>query len=142
VPVHNDALIDRDCTEERQQVKRSPVRGRAASLEKASCAEEQRACTARENTARTLGLPPDPVENFNIVHQGFLPVAAWHLQDVKWRGIGQASIGCQPQSPEIAYRFACSAIDAIGRVWDARQNLEGSCQVDLIQALKQKQADL
>src|SRR5215472_7273260 len=61
---------------------------------------------------------------------------------IQRRRIGQGSIGCQPQSFQIANRRCGLAVDAIGRIWDARQNLERSCQVDLIDALEHKGTDM
>ena len=126
----------------RQQVKRRPVRRRPASLEQAGRAAEQRARAHGENAARACRLLPDPAQHFGVLHQGFLAEAARHMQDIQRRRIGQGRVRRQPQSFQIANRRGGLAVDAIGRVRDARQHLERSGQVDLIDALEQQGADV
>jgi hypothetical protein len=76
-----------------------------------------------------------------VFHQRFLTIAAWHMQDIEWRRVGQGCIRRQPQSPHIAHRSGGFAVDAIGRVWKAGQYLEGPCQIDLIQSFEQERTD-
>jgi hypothetical protein len=66
----------------------------------------------------------------------FLTTAARNMQNIKRRRVGQGGIGRQPQSFQIANRRRGLTVEAIGRIWDARQNLERSCQIDLIDALE------
>jgi len=77
-----------------------------------------------------------------IVHQGFLASTARNMQDIQRRRIGQGRIRREPQSFQIANRRCGLAVDAISRIWDARQHLERPCQVNLIDALEQEGADV
>ena len=78
------------------QVKRRPVRRRAASLEQASRATEQGARAYGENAARACRLPPDPAQHFGVFHQGLLAKAARHMKDIQRRRIGQGRIRRKP----------------------------------------------
>src|SRR5271165_1180710 len=102
------------------------MRRRPASLEEARCATEKRARAHGEYAARSCRLPPDPGEHFSVLHQGFLSEAARHMQYIERRSIGQGRIRRQSQSFQIANRCGRLAVDAIGRVRDARQYLEWS----------------
>jgi hypothetical protein len=64
------------------------------------------------------------------------------MKDIQRRRIGQGRIGSKPQAFQIANGRGCLAVDAIGRVRDAQQHLEWSCQVDLIYSLEQQGADV
>ena len=64
------------------------------------------------------------------------------MKDIQRRRIGQGSIGHKPQYFQIANGRCGFAVDAIGRIRDARRHLERSCQIDLIDALEQKGADI
>jgi hypothetical protein len=64
------------------------------------------------------------------------------MKNVQRRRVGQGRIGCQPQSFQVANGRCGLAVDAVGCVRDARQDLERSGQVDLIDALEQEGADM
>ena len=64
------------------------------------------------------------------------------MQDIQRRRIGQGRVRRKPQSFQVANGRRGLAVDAIGRVRDARQHLERSGQIDLIDALEQEGADL
>jgi hypothetical protein len=63
VPVDDHPFFHRDRAEERQQMKRSPVGRRAASLEQAGCTAEQGTGAYGEDAARFRRLPTDPAKH-------------------------------------------------------------------------------
>jgi hypothetical protein len=138
VPVDHDPLVDGDCAEIGQQVKRRPMRRRPAPLEQPGRAAKQGARAYGEDTVRTGCLLADPGEQVFILHQCFLTEAARHVQHIELRRVSPSRIGCQTQAVQVANRFDGLAIEAIGRVRDARQHLEGSGEVDLVEPLEEK----
>jgi hypothetical protein len=86
--------------------------------------------------------PSDPAKHLLIVHQGFLPKAAWHMQQVQLRCVREDAIRRQSQAGDVFHWFDRLAENAVGRVRDARQDFERSCEIDLIQVLEQQGADL
>lgn len=129
---HDHSLVHRNCAEERQQVKQSPVGRRPASPEQARCAAEQGACAHREDTARACRLLPYPAEHLVVLHQGLLTEAARHMQHIELWRVGQGRIRRQPQALQVANWFSRPGVDCVGRVRDARQHLERSGEVDLV----------
>src|SRR5580704_3917201 len=118
------------------------MRRRTPSLEEPRRATEQRAGTYRENAARAGYLLPDPGQHFGVLHQGFLPESAGDMKHIELWRIRQRRVRRQPQPLEVAYGLGGLAVEAVGRVRNARQHFERSCQVDLVEALKQQGTDL
>jgi hypothetical protein len=96
----------------------------------------------RENAARACRLLLDPPQHFSVLHQGFLAEATRHVQNIQRRRIGQGRVRRKPQSFQISNGLCGLAVDTVGRVRDARQHLERSGQIDLIDALEQEGADV
>jgi hypothetical protein len=91
----------------------------------------------------TSCLPADPGEQVFVLHQGFLTETARHMQHVEllWR-VSQSGIGCQTQTVQVANRCGGLAVEAIGRIGDTRNDFERSGEVDLVEHVEEKRADL
>jgi len=63
-------------------------------------------------------------------------MAARHMKDIQRRRIGEGRIRRKAQAFDVAHRRRGLAVDAIGRIRDARQDLERPRQVDLVDALE------
>jgi hypothetical protein len=64
------------------------------------------------------------------------------MHDIQWRRFVEDRVWRKLQAFDAADRRCGLAVNAIGRIRDARQHLEWSCQVDLIDALEQEGADM
>src|SRR6516165_6341334 len=108
VPVDHDPLVDGDRAEIGQQVKRRPMRSRAAPLEQPGRAAKQGARAYGEDAVRTGCLLADPGEQVFILHQGFLTEAARHVQHIELRRVSPSRIGCQTQTVQVEpARWSC-----------------------------------
>src|SRR5258708_20236870 len=68
-PIDDHAFVDRNRTEERQQVKRSPMGGRPASLQQACCPANPTAPPDPENATRPGRLLAEPGQYLSVFHQ-------------------------------------------------------------------------
>jgi putative intracellular protease/amidase len=118
-----------------------PCASSPAPLEQASRAAEQRTRADVERGARTHCLPADPAEDPLVLHERFLAVATGNVEDVEPGRVSERRVREQTQALDVAHRIGRPAIEAIGRVGDAGQDLERSGQVDLIDSVEDEGAD-
>jgi hypothetical protein len=115
---------------------------RPAPLEQTYRAADQSARANREDAQRAGCLALHPIQYRVIIHHGFLPEAARYMQNIELARVGQGGIRLEPQTARIPHRLCRLCEYAIGGIWQTRQDLERTRQVDLIQAFEQERADL
>ena len=115
---------------------------RAAPLEQPGRPAKQGARAYGEDAVRTGCLLADPGEQVFILHQGFLTKAARHVQHIELRRVSPSRIGCQTQAVQVANRLGGLALEAVGRVEDARQHFERSGEVDLVEPVEEQRGNL
>jgi hypothetical protein len=107
------------------------MHGRATPFEQTSRAAKQGAGADGKATVGTRYLPADPREHIFVLHQGFLTEAARHVQHIELWRVSQSCIPCETQTVQIANRLKSLAVEAVGRVGNARQDFKRPLELDL-----------
>src|SRR5262249_36976323 len=113
-----------------------------SSAQESCCAEEQSARADRKDTARAACLPIDPGENLRVLHHGFLAEPAGYMKHIEPGCIAKRRIWRQPKPPDVTHGCGRLGVNAIGRVGNARQDLEGAGQIDLVEVIEKQGSDL
>ena len=117
------------------------MRGRAPPAQQAGRAES-RAPVQTENKPARPRLAPDPVQE--PPHPPSAPPGRSRPARAarRARSIGDLRIRLEPQALDVTHARGRLAIEAAGRVGEARQHLEGAGEIDLVHAFEEQRADV
>ena len=140
--VDDDPLVHRDGAEPRQEVERRPVCGRPFAAQEPRRAAKKRAGADGKDFLRAFRLAPQPAEDLLVIHESFLAASAGHVEDVELRRFRKRSVRHNAQPLQIARRRERLRVNPVRRVGQAREHLERTGQVDLVEVVEQQRADL